>query len=905
MMSKLSWRLGLLVIVLLGIIRAGTTGKISGKVMDELTGEALPGVNVMIESIWAGNVSVPLNPKLGAAADINGEYFIINIPPGTYTVVSTMIGYHKHSVTSVAIGVDRTTYLDFKLKEQTIQLDKEILVTAQKEIVIKDQTSTMSKVNSEQINQLPVENIQEVLNLQSGVTVGANGDIHIRGGRSSEIAYWVDGINVTDSYDNSLSQSVENEAIQELQVISGTFNAEYGQAMSGIINIVTKEGSSRFTMNLHLYGGDYLTSHSSLYSNLGKLNPIYNTQLTLTGPIISGISYFSTIRYSYEDGYLYGQRRFTPQGQAGDTKNISMNDERLISIQNKLTFRVSGSIKLAFGQLYSNKTYHTYNHSFKLNPDGIPEEHTQGQNYYLIWTHTLNQKTFYTLNASYQKSEYQVYKYKDPLDTRYIHPDSLSGEPTFSFLNSGIDNRHFERYTETMIAKLDMTSQISMRHQIKAGVEFKSYHLFLDEFYIMPRLDVSNVEISPFQPYVYGTSTPYHDRYNRYPKEASAYIQDKIEYQNFIVNAGLRLDYFNPESDLPADPEDPNIYNPLKESHANLSLVERQAIWYNHAETKYQASPRIGIAYPITDKGTIHFSYGHFLQIPNFLYLYNKPEYKINESGSMQGVYGNPDLKPQKTTMYEIGLQQEVMTGAKLDVTGFYRDVRDWISTSPIIETAIPGTDYLMFINQDYAGVKGVTMSYSQAVNQRINMDVEYTYQTAEGTNSDPAEEQQSMADELEPTRQLVPLDWDRTHTANASINYSTAKNGLTFLFKYASGIPYTPSLNSVSRQARNLSTRLSKNSRRIPDNLSIDVYAFRNIQISNLTLQVYLKVYNLLDRKNPVTVYGDTGDPELTLEDKNISGTIQYNNPIEEYLVRPDFFQPPRKITCGLKIDF
>ncbi|MBP7460556.1 MAG: TonB-dependent receptor [Candidatus Delongbacteria bacterium] len=905
MMNRLGWKLGVLLILFSGIIRAGTTGKIAGKVTDESSGEALPGVNIMVESIWSGDIAVPLDPKLGAATDINGEYFIINIPPGSYTVTVSMIGYHKHSIARVMVSVDRTSYLDFKLKEQTIQIDKEILVTADKEVVVKDQTSALSKVNSEQISLLPVENVQEVLNLQSGVTVGAGGDIHIRGGRSSEIAYWVDGINVTDSYDNSLSQSVENEAIQELQVISGTFNAEYGQAMSGIINIVTKEGASKFDLNLHLYGGDYLSSHSSLYSNLNQFNPIYNTQLTLTGPIRSGISFFTTARYAYEDGYLYGERRFTPQGQAGDNKAIAMNDEALLSIQNKLTFRISGAIKLAFGQLYSTKTYHSYNHRFRLNPDGIPEEHTQGQNYYMIWTHTLNQKTFYTLNASYQKSEYQIYKYENPLDSRYIHPDSLSGEPTFSFLNSGIDNRHFERYTETLIAKLDITSQISMRHQLKAGIEYKRYHLYLDEFYIMPELDESHVEISPFRPYVYNTSTPYHDRYHRFPQEASAYIQDKIEYQNFIVNAGIRLDYFNPEADLPADPADPNIYNPLKESHAQLSLEERRSIWYKQADAKYQVSPRLGIAYPITDQGTIHFSYGHFLQIPNFLYLYNKPEYKINESGSMQGVYGNPDLKPQKTTMYEIGLQQEVFPGAKLDITGFYRDVRDWISTSPIIETAIPGTDYLMFINQDYAGVKGVTLSYNQAVNRKINLNVEYTYQTAEGTNSDPAEEQQAMVDELEPTRQLVPLDWDRTHTANASLNYSTARNGITLLGKYASGIPYTPSLNSVSRQAKNLSTQLSKNSRRIPDNLSIDLYMFHTIRVAKLGFQLYLKVYNLLDRKNPVTVYSDTGDPEFTLEDKNVSGDIQYNNPIEEYLIRPDFFQAPRKITCGLKIDF
>ena len=103
-------------------------------------------------------------------------------------------------------------------------------------------TTTSVSVTPRTSAALPVEEVSDVVQLQAGVTQGRDGQLHIRGGRSEEVAYVVDGVAMGDAYSGDLAVEVENSSVQELQVISGTFNAEYGRAMSGIVSIVTKDG---------------------------------------------------------------------------------------------------------------------------------------------------------------------------------------------------------------------------------------------------------------------------------------------------------------------------------------------------------------------------------------------------------------------------------------------------------------------------------------------------------------------------------------------------------------------------------------------------------------------------------------------------------------------------------------
>jgi len=175
---------------------------------------------------------------LGSATNLEGEYIILMIPPGIYSVRSSMIGYKSLRYEEVKVSIDLTTKLNFSLEPTILEAGEEVTIVAERPLVQMDLTSTSSVVGSDVIRNLPVDQFEDVVNLQAGVVEG-----HFRGGRSSEVMYMIDGIPVNDVYSGSYAFQVENSAIAELEVISGTFNAEYGQAMSGVVNIVTKEGS--------------------------------------------------------------------------------------------------------------------------------------------------------------------------------------------------------------------------------------------------------------------------------------------------------------------------------------------------------------------------------------------------------------------------------------------------------------------------------------------------------------------------------------------------------------------------------------------------------------------------------------------------------------------------------------
>ncbi|HGY55320.1 MAG TPA: TonB-dependent receptor, partial [Caldithrix abyssi] len=165
------------------VLFAGTTGKIAGFVVDKESGEPLPGVNIILEGTF-----------LGASTDLDGQYAIINIPPGTYTVRAEFVGYESQVVRDVNISIDLTTRIDFSLNPTFVQ-GEVIEIEAKKEIIQKDLTGTMSTVQSEDIDAMPVQSIDQVINLQAGVISSEDG-IHIRGGRGRETKYLVDGISV-------------------------------------------------------------------------------------------------------------------------------------------------------------------------------------------------------------------------------------------------------------------------------------------------------------------------------------------------------------------------------------------------------------------------------------------------------------------------------------------------------------------------------------------------------------------------------------------------------------------------------------------------------------------------------------------------------------------------------------
>ena len=223
--------LSMLVLCLVSQAFAGTTGRVSGVIKDA-TGEVLPGANVVV-----------IGTRLGATTDAEGNYFILNVPPGVLEVQASMVGYTKVTQTDVRVKIDQTTKLNFTLSEETLEA-AEILVIAERPPVELDLTASKQTMTTEELQLSWANTVEEAVELQSGVGIRNS----IRGGAAINAAYMVDGVDMRDSFTQSSFVVTNTSAIQEMEVLSGGYNAEYGQANDAIINIVTRSARDRWHM---------------------------------------------------------------------------------------------------------------------------------------------------------------------------------------------------------------------------------------------------------------------------------------------------------------------------------------------------------------------------------------------------------------------------------------------------------------------------------------------------------------------------------------------------------------------------------------------------------------------------------------------------------------------------------
>jgi len=890
------------------MLNAQNTGKITGAVRDAATGEALIGVNIMLEGT-----------RYGAVSDFSGEFMILKIPSGTYTLTASILGYSKAITTNVRVLNDLTTAINFTLNQSAISQD-EVIITAETPLIKKDLTATESRVTAEEIQNLPVQNLDQLITLQAGVSKDAGGGIHIRGGRSSEVSYLVNGVSVTDDFSRTQAFSVETESIQELQVISGTFNAEYGNAMSGVINVVTKTGGSKFRSSIEAWSGDFVSSRNDIFWGIDEFSPAanYNFQGTISGPLLSeDVSYYLSMRRYYTDGYLYGVNAYSPQGRtiATDSAFVAMNSNSRWSGQATFDWRASDAVTLKIDVLGSMEANRFYSHIYRLNPNGAGKNETRGISIIPKLTYQFSQNTFQELTFAYRFNDNRSRLYDSPDDPRYVHSDSLSATG-YHFRMAGTNLNRFERNTKSLIAKWDLTSQLNKENLFKMGVEWQSDKLFYENINLVPAKDATGRDIVPFIPSIEGIEKPNHDMFERQPVKFAAYIQNKIELQSMIINAGIRFEMFDPAGRIPSDPEDPDIYNPFKPEHryhdlnndgtiglaeqtpANaVSVSERDAYWYTKVKQKIAVSPRLGIAYPITDRGIIRFSYGIFQQVPEYGQLYIGDQFKLQSAQQgIQGPFGNNDLKPQRTTIYEFGLQQQVSDEIAVDVTAFYRDIRDWISSGQAIPTFLAGLSYSKRVNRDFANVKGITLSVTKRHADKFSFGIDYTYQVADGTNSSPDEEFFSQQDGSEPTKTLTPLGWDQTHTLNGNFMIGTPELGASLIASMNTGQPYTPTRIGGAYTGRNVLSGLAENSRRKPIIARFDVEAFKILQFEGVNVQIFVRVLNVFDSANPVNVWGDTGEAGFTLQKQELS---DYD---PGWFDDPTFYSEPRSIIIGTK---
>ena len=288
--------LGLIVFTFLWSLPALGQGKIAGHIEDADDGGELIGVAIIIDG----------DTGRGTTTDLEGNYVLLNLRPGLYTLEFSYIGYQTQLITDIQVTSGQTTRIDVKLRQSVIE-GEELIVQAERPLVQKDLTASKKTVVAAEIEALPVESFFGVLATTAGVTTGASGELHVRGGRSNEISYLVDGLAVSNPFNtNGINTRVAIDAIEELTVISGAFNAEYGKAMSAVVNLVTKEGGDRYEGSVTAYGGDYLTRNDELFLLPEGLD--LNTltfEGSLSGPIPVGprMRFLVSGRYDNNDGH--------------------------------------------------------------------------------------------------------------------------------------------------------------------------------------------------------------------------------------------------------------------------------------------------------------------------------------------------------------------------------------------------------------------------------------------------------------------------------------------------------------------------------------------------------------------------------------------------------------------------
>ena len=814
---------------------AANYGKISGKVVDQETGNPLPSVNVVVEGT-----------ALGAATDFEGQYVILQVPPGNYTVVANMIGYRRTRMEAVTVRVNRIAYADFALVPEILG-GEELIVVAERPVVEKDITATMRSVNADDIAKLPSTTVNDVLLTQPGVV--SSGGLHFRGGRSGEVIYFIDGIPLVQPLfsDINSSEVINRESIAEMQVISGTYSAEYGNSMSGIINITTKEGTSKFRGYLNIKSSKAGFEQNSVDYNRAVLRG------SVSGPLLfSKTSFFISANYDDRDNYL-------PWGYRTE-KNVFA----------KIVDRHIKNLKINLGVNLSDGIHKNYSHRWKYIPDQYwYEPRSNSKLFQLGLTHTLTPKLYYTVNFYYNAYHYD----SGDFDYNNLSP-AYKLDENKEFYRQSFVSSFEEDDQQTLGVKGDLLWQANNFNEVKAGFEFRQNRI--DRFYI---------------------SSPYYDDhilddYLKEPREAAAYIQDKINFSSIILSLGLRYDLTDPNSNYWLSPYDA-YYN--------------KDISYRKAERHSQLSPRLGISYPVSDKTVFHFGYGHYFQRAEYQHLYKSgadENYKQNMIMNLRtgnGRFGDANLKPEKTITYEFGLSHQLKTDFLVNVSVYSKKITNLLGTRTFFagSRADIWETYTLYINEDFAYNNGLEIQLRKIRGRNLFGEINYTYAVAEGSSSGPLE-RVGIEEANRQTLKFFPLDFDQRHTVNFNLTFQlNPKEGpylggiywlenfrSTLLFRNGSGLPY-------SKGIRGATEPYEVNNGRLPANWFIDLKAEREFSLGAVELVPYLEIYNLTNRKNVVYVDPYTGKPDFS-----------YGRTYE-YAANPLNWGAPRIIYLGLILNF
>ncbi|NDC87275.1 MAG: TonB-dependent receptor [Bacteroidetes bacterium] len=883
-------------------------GKIAGVVRDADTGESLPGVNVIIDGTTQGE-----------ATDLDGNYIILQVRAGTYTIRASYIGYADQVIENVRVEPSKTTRLNINLTSSIIQ-GEEVIVSAERGVVQIDRTTTSAVVDAEQLSNLPVTSLADAINLQAGVVDG-----RFRGGRSGEVSYLVNGVPINNAFTNQAAFEVEQNMVSSLEVISGVFNAEYGQALSGVVNIVTKDLPRQWSGNLLAYSGSYVSgkslemvnrltgpgtnlsvtdfvSESTPFTELADPLNQLDIQASAGGPIIEdrlGISV--SARHLRETGHLLARDLFAPGDSSaglnsgndpstwriestGTGEIVHLNRSERTSFNTTTTFQLTPTVRLEHSLFTQVGEYIPYSHSRKYVPDGLNTQYFSSVTHIASLRYTVGNRAYGNISYSLLQDEYESYLYPDPTDSRFASDrlNNLQGANAFMVGGNDLYFSNDKTSTHTLVA--DYSQQFGTTHLVKAGVLLRQHSLKNRGFGIEKSARTgyqATISLDPFNDNSLDAS----------PTEFAAYLQDKIELEGLIINAGLRYDYFNPDYQEPLDWAQGEREYIFPNGVAGDSVLNRQA-----AEIAQQISPRIGIAFPISAEGVMRFSAGLFFQTPALSLLYTNPEFEVNPAAS-SNQFGNASLKPERTLAFEVGLQQALSDDIGVEITLFSKDVRNL--TGQDIFRDPTGNYVVRWINTDFGTIRGLTFSLFRKPSMALSWTMDYTLQFAKGTASDPGEAFGRAQSGLEPILTLVRLNWDRRHVFNTSVSYNPSDNlSVTLISRLRSGEPYTTVRGFVRSNLKNNADR--------PLQFWSDLRIRYAPKVVGGRLGIFFQVQNVFDNEVVYAVYETTGRPDDALEKELFRRTgsqVGGLNTLDEYFAHPEWYGAPRRISVGLQL--
>jgi outer membrane receptor protein involved in Fe transport len=860
----------ILMCVVLGVacaLHGGTTGKLAGMVIDAETGEPLMAVNVTVEGT-----------RMGGITNLEGLYYVVNVPPGSYSVKATMMGYQTVVSDGAIVSSDFTTTIDFELSPAVLDVVPEIVVTAERPMIRKDMTSSISVIEHEEIAMLPIESPFDIVSFQAGAAMDRRG-IHVRGGRETEIAYAINGASILDPIFSRASASYDESAIQEMVILSGGFTPEYGNAQSGIVNVITKEGGLQFRGEAEK---SFYLPVETLWNKADKADKydtgFNTTKLTLSGPTpwTNRVRFFvsgETSRWDDWDPHVH-----VLQNQGRDLNQVIW----------KLTAFPGHSMKVFCEGLFYDTDFSVWNAQRQNVPDtflGYDRRTLVGM---VGLSHMISHDSYYDVSLSRFDTRYHVAQpgkwwdltMSQEWNTTPVEQGGggLNLQPEYdedNFIIGGDNPLFHHSESEILTARASLTSQLNEHHQLKLGGEYSLYETSHQEIYA----PAGNV---------------YRNDYKVDPTYTVAYVQDKVEYSGLIINAGLRFDAFNPRFRYPSDPVypwDPST-SALSSEWGGPDHTEPPLWKLKEASVKHQVSPRLGISHPVSERTVLHFTYGHYFQVPAFSYMFTNTKYDM---GGHWPLIGNPDLEPERTVSYEVGVEHLVSENLMIDLTGFYKDIDNLLSTVVIndsreADTPADATEYTTYRNTDWGNVRGFEVTTQKKFRENWMGRLIYTFMIAKGRSSDILEGYNNLFDDNVPPSKEYYLDWDRRHSLVLDLGYGRRDNwAANILVKYASGSPYTPFENTRSAQPE-------QNTARFPSTSVVNIKLSKDFHLYGVTEQLFLQVHNLFNKRNLVAFNDDDTDLMTYLR-----YTGEYTGPYEDLTV----FGSPREVRAGFKVSF